>query len=111
MPVQATGMTQSGGLNHGLRSERYHKKMRGWLGEGELEALKATGNKKALEAITAAAAGDTGVFSDRMFGHLHQIGSKMRMNKYCIFQPTKGDISWQPPANNRPKPRPMPLRF
>ncbi len=59
MPVQATGNTQSGGLNGGSRNARYHAIVRGWLGDGLLEALSASGIVKAQEAMLAAAAGES----------------------------------------------------
>jgi hypothetical protein len=55
IPVQTTGIAQSGGLKAGSRKDKYHAMTRGWLGEGLLEALSASGTVKAHDAMAAAA--------------------------------------------------------
>ncbi len=58
MPAHATGIAQSGGLKPGFRSDEYHAIVLGWLGEGLLDALKASGTAKAQAAMAAAAGAD-----------------------------------------------------
>ena len=60
IPIQVTGMIQSGGLNHGFRRDLYQILMNGWFGDGELEALNAKGTMKAPVANATAAGRDAG---------------------------------------------------
>jgi len=66
MAVQATGNSQSGGLNRGSRNDKYQAIVRGCSGVGLLDALSAKGITNAAEAIAAAAGADRAARSDML---------------------------------------------
>ncbi len=53
-------MTQSGGLNTGMRNDLYQVRTRRWRGDGLLEPATISGMVKALDASIAANRGDVG---------------------------------------------------
>ncbi len=70
MAVHATGNDASGGLKRGSRRDLYQRKMRGWFGDGALEALNIKGTSNAHDPMAMA----TGIVNGLEFSGRAVIG-------------------------------------